>query len=231
MNPVMLSICDFTGVMAAPWLEAGYDVILIDPQHGEGVHREGNLTKVGYRVDHQETWTLLRDVLDSVAFVASFPVCTDLAISGTGRWAQKRASNVHFQAQAMQLVHECRVIGQLSGAPFFFENPVSAISSIYGKPNHTFNPYEYGGYLPEDDIHPLYPDYIAPRDAYTKRTCLWTGGDFIMPPKRPVAPLEVDGQGGSKAHNKLGGRSEKTKNIRSATPRGFAKAVFEYNHK
>lgn len=33
----------------------------------------------------------------------------------------------------------------------------------------------------------------------------------------------------SDQHKKLGGRSLKTKNIRSATPRGFAQAVFEAN--
>ena len=35
--------------------------------------------------------------------------------------------------------------------------------------------------------------------------------------------------GYSDQHKKLGGKSLKTKNIRSATPRGFAKAVFEFN--
>ena len=37
--------------------------------------------------------------------------------------------------------------------------------------------------------------------------------------------------GYSDQHNKLGGKSLKTKNIRSATPRGFAQAVFEANNK
>lgn len=52
-----------------------------------------------------------------------------------------------------------------------------------------------------------------------------------MPDRRKV-PLDadqLDGQGQSKAHNKLGGKSEKTKEIRSATPRGFAEAVFRAN--
>ena len=46
-----------------------------------------------------------------------------------------------------------------------------------------------------------------------------------MPDKKPV---EVDA-GYSDQHKKLGGKSLKTKNIRSATPRGFAKAVFLAN--
>ena len=47
-----------------------------------------------------------------------------------------------------------------------------------------------------------------------------------MPEKKPV---EVD-NGYSDQHKKLGGKSLKTKNIRSATPREFAQAVFEANN-
>lgn len=52
-----------------------------------------------------------------------------------------------------------------------------------------------------------------------------------MPTKLPVqiANDQTHGQGQSKAHNKLGGKSDRTKNIRSATPRGFARAVFLAN--
>ena len=70
-----------------------------------------------------------------------------------------------------------------------------------------------------------YPEYIKPRDAYPKKTCLWTGGEFVMPEKMPV---DIS-PGYSDQHKKLGGKSERTKNIRSATPRGFAKAVFLAN--
>lgn len=88
-----------------------------------------------------------------------------------------------------------------------------------------FHPYEYGGYLPTIDEHPIYPEYIKPRDAYPKKTCIWSGGGFCMPEKKPVAVMP----GYSDQHNKLGGKSLKTKNIRSATPRGFANAVFIAN--
>lgn len=232
---IVISLCDRTGAMVEPWLDAGYQAILIDPQHATGVttERDGRLVKVGHELDHATSWRVIRDAISggNVCFVAGFPVCTELAVSGTARWAEKRAKDPHFQARALQLVHECRVVGELSGAPYFFENPVSAISSMYRRPDHTFHPYEYGGYLPANDNHPLYPEYFPPNDAYGKKTCLWTGNGFIMPEKRPVplAAGQTNGQGQSKAHNKLGGKSEKTKNIRSATPRGFARAVFEAN--
>ena len=229
----IVSLADLTGAMVEPWVEAGYNAVLVDPQHAPGIAQDGRVTRVGHVLDDSLTWAYLRQLIKErrIAFVAGFPVCTELAVSGTAHWQTKRERDPHFQARAMQLVHECRVVGELSGAPWFFENPVSAISSIYRQPDFTFNPCDYGGYLDEIDAHPLYPEYYPPRDAYMKRTCLWAGGGFIMPPKRPV---EVDaeqrsGQGGSKAHNKLGGTSDKTKNIRSATPRGFARAVYEAN--
>jgi len=61
-----------------------------------------------------------------------------------------------------------------------------------------------------------------PGDTYTKKTCLWTGGGFKMPEKRSVEPTE-----GSKMH--LMPPSENRANLRSATPMGFAQAVFEAN--
>ena len=233
MREVAIFLCDYTGLMAEPWVAGGFDVILVDPQHPLGVHRDGAVTRVGHIIDHEVTWNFLRRVLGRrrVVFVAGFPVCTDLAISGTVRWEEKRRADVHFQAKAMQLVHECRVIGELSGAAWMFENPVSAISSIYRKPDYTFHPNEYGGYLPANDNHPLYPDYYPPRDAYGKKTCIWAGGGFRMPAKKivPIAAEQMEGQGQSAAHNKLGGKSDRTKNIRSATPRGFALAVYKAN--
>ena len=89
-----------------------------------------------------------------------------------------------------------------------------------------FHPWEYGMYLPETDKHPDHPEIIEPNDRYNKKTCLWTNTLFTMPGKRPTeAPI-----GYSKQHKLLGGKSLRTKNIRSATPRGFSLAVFEANH-
>ena len=227
----VISLCDYTGIMVEPWVKAGFDAVLVDPLHADGEQVRQGITTVGAKLE--DCLDYISQLIKSRDIVAvfAFPVCTDLAVSGTSRWASKAAADRNFQAKAMQLVHECRMVGELSGAPWMLENPVSAISSIWRKPNHTFHPNEYGGYLPHDDQHPLFPDYFPPRDAYGKKTCLWTGGGFVMPERKPVG-IEADqrsGQGQSKAHNKLGGKSTKTKMIRSATPRGFAEAVFQAN--
>jgi hypothetical protein len=162
---------------------------------------------------------------DNIHLVFGSPECTDLAVSGACRFASKREKNPKFQEHAMQLVHLTKDLGDTLACAWAFENPVSVISTKWRKPNFIFHPHMYGGYLPEDDIHPMYPDYIVPRDAYNKKTCIWCSDNFEQPEK-----LQVDFEpGDSKQYSKLGGRSKRTKNIRSATPRGFAKAVFESN--
>jgi hypothetical protein len=83
------------------------------------------------------------------------------------------------------------------------ENPVSVISSHYRRPDSTFDPCDYG-------------------DPWTKKTCLWVGSGFVMPPKRPVEPTM-----GSRMH--LMPPSADRGNRRSETPLGFARAVFEAN--
>lgn len=108
------------------------------------------------------------------------------------------------------------------GVPWMVENPVGKLSTLWRKPDYYFHPFEYGGYMSgeENAFHPRMPA----RDAYTKKTCLWAGNGFVMPEKNPVQHI---GKFCGWAY--LGGRSERTKQLRSLTPRGFARAVFEAN--
>ena len=157
--------------------------------------------------------------------IFAFPPCTDLAVSGAAHFELKRKSDPDFQVNA---VKTCRVAQWLANAfevPYMIENPVSVLSTMWRRPDHTFHPYEFGGFMAEDDRHPFFPEIIRPRDAYPKKTCLWVGGGFVMPSVNPVAPP----LGYSDQHNRLGGKSSRTKTIRSLTPRGFARAVFEAN--
>jgi len=220
---VAIFLFDLTGIMAQPWLDAGYECYIVDQQHKTGIYEDAQrpgLFKVG--ADIRAGWIPPRDVVDRVAFMGSFPECTNVAVSGA-RWFKEKGPR--GLALSLDLFATCRELGDWLGCPYFIENPVSTFSTYCGKPDYTFDPFEYGGYLPVEDVHPLYPNNIAPRDAYPKKTCLWTGGGFKMPPKLPV----VTDSEHSSQYTQLGGKSLKTKNIRSATPRGFAKAVFIAN--
>lgn len=201
MSGIVLSLCDLSGVMVQPWLDAGFECWIVDTQHKAGEHRDGNLIRVGAdvtrwlppRVDYQ--------------VVFGFPPCTDLATSGA-RWMKDKG--LPALASSLDLVERCRAICEWSGAPWMIENPVGTLSSYWRTADYTFHPYEYGGYSDDD------------ADAYTKRTLLWTSDDFVMPATKAVEPVQ-----GSKISDM--GESKARKNMRSKTPLGFARAVFSAN--
>lgn len=164
---------------------------------------------------------------DGVVMVFGFPECTDLTVAGARHFEAKRQTNPMFQIEAAELADLVRIVGVITGAPWAFENPVGVLSSIYRKPDFTFQPCDFAGYLPDGDEHPLYPEVYPGRDRYNKTTNIWCGNGFRQPKMRHIAPAQKDNPG----WRLCGGKSTRTKNIRSATPRGFAQAVFEANSK
>lgn len=221
---------DYTGLMAKPWIDAGFECWCFDGQHETGIVRDGLHVKVGMwffpdGLKYQAA-TIKALVGDGVVMVFGFPECTDLTVAGAKHWAKKREANPKFQHEAMALCDLVRMVGEAFGCAWGFENPVGALSTMYRKPDFSFHPCDYAGYLPESDEHPVYPEIYPGRDRYNKNTCIWSGGGFIEPEKRRLEPEHKDNPG----WRKCGGKSTRTKNIRSATPRGFARAVFEANH-
>lgn len=221
---------DYTGLMAKPWLDAGFECWCFDGQHQAGITRDGNHVKVGMWFDAHDKLSQACEIVEmvgeGVVMVFGFPECTDLTVAGAKHFDRKREENPLFQIEATELADLVRVVGLYAGAPWAFENPIGVLSSQYRKPDFSFNPCDYGGYLPEDDCHPVYPDVYPGRDAYNKNTCIWSGNGFSEPAKKRIEPEHKDNPGWAKC----GGKSTRTKNIRSATPRGFAQAVFEANH-
>ena len=208
---IVISLCDLTGHMVQPWVEAGYKALLVDPQHGE-THWEGRsiLKFAGTVEDAMPTIAEVMGYKTPIAAVFAFPPCTDMAVSGARWFARKREADPMFQAKAVAVAEQCRTIGRLSGAPWFVENPVSVLSRVFGKPQHIFDPADYTAWEPADN--------------YSKRTCLWTGGGFVMPQPARDASL---GAPDDRIHKAPPGPDRE--NFRSATPLGFARAVFDAN--
>jgi hypothetical protein len=229
---IVLSLYDFTGEALKPWAEAGYTCYAYDIQH-DGTKAE-TFDSGGFIV-YAKADLHDKDMLDhllmvyrrkQVIFGMAFPVCTDLAVSGAAHFKRKAERDPEFQTKASDHAKWCADLFDALGCPYFIENPVSVLATKWRKPDYSFHPYEYGNYIHDDEAeHPRWPEYIAAKDAYPKKTCLWTGNGFTMPWTDPVEPEN----GHSRQHLKLGGKSAKTKNIRSATPRGFARAVYEFN--
>lgn len=225
MSKVIWSLFDGSGYAVRDYAEAGYKCYCFnadDADHGpyNGVKvAHLNITYVNVWLDDEFDYPVPPDL------ILAFPPCTDLAVSGAAHFADKLAKDPEFQTKAVATAKLAACLANKYNVPYMIENPVSVLSSKWRKPDYSFHPYQYGGYLDIDDVHPDFPEYIKPRDAYPKKTCLWVGNGFRMPEFKPV---EVEA-GYSTQHSKLGGKSAKTKVIRSLTPRGFAKAMFLAN--
>ena len=233
---IVISLYDFTGEALRPWADAGYECYAFDIQHdwyeSTKVYSQKHIDgSIEYRHADLHDFNTHKDLFmefsrQKVVFGMAFPVCTDMAVSGAAHFKAKAERDPDFQTKAVNYAVDCAMLFEDLGVPYFIENPVSVLATMWRKPDHRFHPYEYGGYIPDDQIeHPRWPEYIAPRDAYPKKTCLWTGKGFVMPNKVSVTVK----QGYAKQHLKLGGKSQRTKDIRSATPRGFAIAIYEAN--
>lgn len=247
---VVILLCNLTDAAAVPWVRNGYEVVMVDPQHPAGVHRHFQVTRIGATVHGAIPHLMPYISAGRVVFVMGFPVCTDAAVSGTPQWGKKFKADKYFQHKAVMLPEQCQMVGMMAGCPWVWENPVSIFASIFGKPQHTFDPWEY--------------TQIEATDDYWKGTCLWSSEDFVMPPRCPVQrhtdavslarrllgnkrrtkanvirklremdlshpalPLMVADYPDDRIH--LCSPGEERGNIRSASPRGFCEALYEAN--
>lgn len=214
---LIISIYDYTGKWAKPYSDAGYPVILWDNKI------EGDILEhLGLLISQIE-----ETGLQPYGFLFA-PPCDDYAGSGARWWKNKDKQHSGFEPFVNSVeLHDALVLICLHlidiypGIKFWaLENPVGRIESRIPelKPFRKllFNPCDYG-------------------DPYTKKTILWGSFNHNLK-KNHVEPIFVEyiGNNGRKTRfapqfARTGGKSEKTKSIRSTTPYGFAKAFFEAN--
>ncbi|MGE5166369.1 MAG: hypothetical protein ACM3IH_20425 [Sphingobacteriales bacterium] len=202
----VVSLCDRTGNMVKPWIDAGYNAVTVDLQPTERDWRDEPL-RTHYVCDVTK---LPIDFAVGALCVFAFPPCTHLAVSGA-RWFKDKG--LPALIKGLTVVNSCREICEASGSPWMLENPVGTLATYWREPDYTFDPCDYG-------------------DPYTKKTCLWTGGGFVMPEKIShgdmfAEPTRVEPTLGSMIH--LMPPSEDRGDLRSITPMGFARAVFRAN--
>ena len=207
MLGAVISLCDNTGNMARPWAEAGYECWAVDIQHSI---RKDQSEQVGRGAIHYvwgDVRTYRRPTKVAPSFVIVQTPCTHTAVSGARDFAKKGGMMLR---DALEMFEAGRQIADWSGAPWCQEQPVTMLSSVphIGKPDHYFHPWQYAGFCEADN--------------YTKKTCIWGGNGFVMPETKRIPPTE-----GSRMH-KLPPSSDLA-NLRSATAKGFARAVFEAN--
>lgn len=165
-------------------------------------YREAGYEVIQVDLQHGKDVVLLPHLGTAVHGILAAPPCTHLARSGAQYWEAKGESALR---EALAVVDAClRAVVIYRPAWWALENPIGRLKVYLGEPAHRFDPCDYG-------------------DPWTKRTWLW--GQFAPPmPLWSPSAKKVPPVLGDVTTN-----GSKSKNRRSATPKGFARAFFEAN--
>jgi hypothetical protein len=228
---VILSLFDHTGNWARPFAEAGHEVIALD------IKNEGELGDVR----NFSCEFLIEELgIEWVDAIIAAPPCTDFTNSGAWKWREKDQDG-RTQASVELVYQTLRTVEFFKPDWWVLENPVGRIHKLVPQLGQAFafDPADYAGHIvtPEDEatidrLRATPMEALTNQDIedikrfnlYTKKTLLW--GDFnrdgLAAAKRRIEPIRAAKQGSWT--QRLGGKSEKTKAARSATPEGFALA-------
>jgi hypothetical protein len=147
----ILIACEESGIVREAFRKLGHDAMSCDliESAQPGPHCVGDVLKI---ID--DDWDMM----------IAHPPCTDLAVSGAGYFAAKRAdgrqqrSIEFFMALANARIPKIAV-----------ENPICIMSRLYRKPDQIIQPWQFG------------------HDA-SKATCLWLKGLPLLIPTQIVPP-------------------------------------------
>lgn len=200
LRPVVISLCDRTGIMVRPWADAGFECWCVDVRHS--IRREQTRQGIHFVWGDVRSWTPPASVRARIGVVFAFPPCTHMAASGARDFRRKGTALLR---DSLELFTACEHAAAWSGAPYLIENPVGKFSDHMGPPDFIFDPWQFG-------------------DPWTKKTCLWTGNSFVMP--KPTVTTRPD----RLVSRMLGlPPSPDRADLRSETPPGFARVVFAAN--
>ena len=135
--------------------------------------------------------------------ILAAPPCTVFSLAGN--WIKRSDEEM---LEAISVVDACLRIIKKSEPKFWaLENPSGKLKNWIGEPIFRFDPWMFG-------------------DGTFKKTALWGNFNkpvqtiFAKPPRIKYSKTPI---------GRLGGKSARTKEIRSITPAGFAQAFFEAN--
>jgi site-specific DNA-cytosine methylase len=124
MRELILDLCGGTGSWSKPYIEAGYDVRIVDKlTTGEDV-RFLNIPK------------------RQVRGVLAAPPCTHFSSAGARWWQEKGDAAV---LEGLAVVDACiRIITMCKPEWWALENPEGRLRKFLGSPSYVFNPNEFG---------------------------------------------------------------------------------------
>lgn len=210
---ILLSFFDYTGNWSKPFVnDQEWEVRTFDIKNRQDIM---DFNPAQFMSDYLHGAN--KYCLPEIGLLFAVP-CDNYALCGSKHFKEKDADGRTEASQ--RLVAKTKEIidwFEKSGCLKFWaiENPMSRIHTLntwMGKPYQKFDPCDFAGYDP-----------IPDNSRYNKKTWLW--GNFNLMKKKRIEPIEKENPG----WKKLGGKSEKTKELRSITPMGFAYAFYEAN--
>lgn len=209
-DKVLISLFDYTGNASRPYAENGWTFKRVDIKSGIDI----------LLWDYKSFAASCFNKYGPVKFgiIAMIP-CTAYALCGNKhKKSEERKEVFEYSQKLVAKTKEIIDYFETRDELIFWqvENPMSDIhthNKWLGKVQLQFDPCDYAGYDP-----------IPENSRYNKRTWLW--GKFRKPDKKRLEPLGKEFPG----YEKLGGKSERTKELRSITPLGFCYAFYNANH-
>lgn len=150
-NRTVISLFDVSGVMAQPWIDAGYNVYTYDLQTGDDIN------------DFDAQTLLERHGNEEIYAILAQPPCTDFTNSGARWWKDKDADG-RTEASNELVRQTLRTVELFRPPVWVMENPTGRIAKLNNlpKPLLSFDPWHFG-------------------DDYTKRTQLFGKFDPNLP--------------------------------------------------
>jgi hypothetical protein len=223
----VLSLCDYSGNWPRPYAEAGCTVVCLDLKHGD------DLLTLPVDAVAQRLWDSIGAF--TVRAILAAPLCTAFTNSASQHWPRHDADGTTEKCVA--LANACvDIVEYFKPSTWALENPRGRIEQLVprlaGRCRFEFHPYHYAGWTEQLPVT-MDSDVLTlmATNRYPKQTRIW--GACVEPERRPLEPLVFKSKDGTKQGGcfwmKLGGKSERTKEIRSLTPMGFARAFHSAN--
>lgn len=202
----VLVACEESQAVCKAFRERGFEAYSCDIQDCSGGHPEWHIKGDAKEACLSRKWDL----------IIVHPPCTRLCGSGQ-RWLywgseEYRLRKAMEQKDAVDFFMWFVMFAEKSGTPMAIENPVGIMSSVYRRPDFTYNPYDFYG------------------ETECKKTCIWLlNGVKPLKPTQDI-PKNQRTQNIWKAHfdgKSIAWNDAECAKQRSKTPDGVATAMAE----
>ena len=216
----VLVACEESQRVCAAFRERGHEAYSCDIQPCSGGHPEWHIMQdVIPLLNGRCSFRTMDGIEHSIGgkwdMIIAHPPCTRLCNSGQ-RWLywgdeEYRLKKKKEQEEAVDFFLK---FTKADCPRIAIENPMGIMSSLYRKPDFTYNPYDFEN------------------ETECKKTGIWLIGDIkpLKPTRKEPLPKEQRTHGIWKAHfgyKKLAWNDPETAKLRSRTPVGVAKAIAE----